>query len=308
MNISDIEAFVALAETGSVNRAALRLNLTQPAVTRRIQSFEAAMGGVPLLDRRTKPPILTPEGRRVLEGCRHVVRAVAELKLDAGGGPPAGEIRIGVAHGLAEMVLTAPIDAMRRRFSGVRPRVTSHWTTWLVKQVRNGALDCAIGLVTPDHSMASGVYSTAIGVEQVVVVASPEVIPPSTKANLGGHVGLRDLAGSEWILNPAGCGYRDAIQRRFDLANLPLRIAAEVFGHDLQISLVARGAGLGLVPRRQIENSPYRRQLRILRLTDFDLPVTITLLHGGFLGRFSHVIEHFQTQIGNALQHDAGHT
>jgi DNA-binding transcriptional LysR family regulator len=52
MNIPDIEAFVALAETGSVNRTALRLNLTQPAVTRRIQSFEAAMDGAVLLDRR----------------------------------------------------------------------------------------------------------------------------------------------------------------------------------------------------------------------------------------------------------------
>jgi DNA-binding transcriptional LysR family regulator len=301
MNIPDIEAFVALAETGSVNRAALRLNLTQPAVTRRIQNFEAAMGGAVLLDRRAKPPIVTPEGRRVLEGCRHVLRAMAELKLDAAGGPLAGEIRIGVAHGLAEMVLTGPIDAMRRRFSGVRPRVTTHWTSWLVEQVRNGALDCAIGLLNPDHSMPTGVHSTAIGVERVVVVASSDVIVPSAKR----HFGLRDFAGSDWILNPPGCGYRDAIQRRFDLANLPLRIAAEVFGHDLQISLVARGVGLGLVPRRQIENSPYRRQLRILNLTDFDLQVTIALLHSGFLGRFAPVIEHFQSQIGDALQYDA---
>ena len=301
MNIPDIEAFVALAETGSVNRAAFRLNLTQPAVTRRIQSFEAAMGGAVLLDRRAKPPILTPEGRRVLEGCRHVLRAMAELKLDTAGGPLAGEIRIGVAHGLAEMVLTGPIDSMRRRFSGVCPRVTSQWTTWLVEQVRNGALDCAIGLVDPDRSMPSGVHSTAIGVEHVVVVASSDVVMPSAR----GPLALRDFAGSAWILNPPGCGYRDAIQRRFDLANLPLRIAAEVFGHHLQISLVARGAGLGLVPRRQIENSRYRRKLRILKLTDFDLQVTIALLHNGFLGRFAPVIEHFQSQIGDALQHNA---
>jgi len=40
MNLQDIEAFVAVAETGSVNRAAARLNLTQPATTRRIQNFE----------------------------------------------------------------------------------------------------------------------------------------------------------------------------------------------------------------------------------------------------------------------------
>jgi DNA-binding transcriptional LysR family regulator len=52
MNLQDIEAFVAVAETGSVNRAAIRLNLTQPATTRRIQNFEAAIGDTPLFNRQ----------------------------------------------------------------------------------------------------------------------------------------------------------------------------------------------------------------------------------------------------------------
>jgi DNA-binding transcriptional LysR family regulator len=301
MNIPDIEAFVALAETGSVNRAALRLNLTQPAVTRRIQSFEAAMDGAVLLDRRAKPPVLTPDGRRMLESCRQVLKAIAELRLSASGGPLSGEFRLGVAHGLAEMVLAGPIDALRRRFPSIRPRVASHWTSWLIEQVRNGALDCAVGLVNNDRAVPSGVHSTAIGVERVVVVAASDITLPSAKR----HFSLRDLAGSEWILNPQGCGYRDAIQRAFDLANAPLRIVAEVFGHNLQLSLVSRGAGLSLVPRRQIDNSPYRHQLRVLKLNDFDLQVTIAMLHSGSLGRLAPLIEYFQSQVSAALQNDA---
>ena len=45
MNIPDRRAFVAMAEAGSVDHAARRLNLTQPAVARRLQNFEAALGG-----------------------------------------------------------------------------------------------------------------------------------------------------------------------------------------------------------------------------------------------------------------------
>ena len=71
MNLKDIAAFVAVADTGSINRAALRLNLTQPATTRRVQNFEAAMSAE-LLDRRAKPAVLTPIGRQVLEYCRLV--------------------------------------------------------------------------------------------------------------------------------------------------------------------------------------------------------------------------------------------
>ena len=47
MNLQDIEAFVAVAKSGSVNRAAAQLKLTQPATTRRIQNFKAAIGGAP---------------------------------------------------------------------------------------------------------------------------------------------------------------------------------------------------------------------------------------------------------------------
>ncbi|WP_164212842.1 helix-turn-helix domain-containing protein, partial [Stenotrophomonas maltophilia] len=72
MNLQDIEAFVAVAEAGSVNRAAIRLNLTQPATTRRIQNFEAAIGDAPLFNRAVKPAALTSLGTHVLEHCRRV--------------------------------------------------------------------------------------------------------------------------------------------------------------------------------------------------------------------------------------------
>lgn len=78
--LPDIKVFIAFAETGSINRAALRLGLTQPATTRRIQNFEALMAGTSLLDRRVKPAILTPAGRRVLAHCQRVLKAVAELE------------------------------------------------------------------------------------------------------------------------------------------------------------------------------------------------------------------------------------
>jgi DNA-binding transcriptional LysR family regulator len=79
MNLQDIEAFVAVAETGSVNRAAARLNLTQPATTRRIQHFEAAIGDAPLFNRTLKPAALTALGGHVLEHCRRVLRVAPLL-------------------------------------------------------------------------------------------------------------------------------------------------------------------------------------------------------------------------------------
>src|SRR5258708_22905705 len=96
MNLQDVEAFVAVAETGSVNRAAARLNLTQPATTRRIQNFEAAIGGAPLFDRSVKPAVLTALGRHVLEQCRRVLVPVAQLEASrTRAAHPAGHLKMG---------------------------------------------------------------------------------------------------------------------------------------------------------------------------------------------------------------------
>jgi DNA-binding transcriptional LysR family regulator len=288
MNLQDIEAFVAVAETGSVNRAAVRLNLTQPATTRRIQHFEAAIGDAPLFNRALKPAALTALGGHVLEHCRRVLAAVAELETCATKAvDPGGNLKAGIAHGLGEIVLTTPLDVLRRTFPRIKLQVSSNWTTNLIELVRNGALDCAVGLLTEAHTIPQGLACIALGAEQVVVVA-PSSWP---KKRDGKPWRLRELAGEGWFLNPPGCGCRAALIKEFDRQRLPIRIAAEVFGEDLQLSLLAHSGGLGLVPRRQFENSPHRRKLHILNVADFSLPATVTLIRNAGPGRFDHAME-----------------
>jgi DNA-binding transcriptional LysR family regulator len=295
MNLSDLSAFVALAETGSTNRASLRLGLTQPATTRRIQNFEASMAGTVLLDRRVKPPILTPVGRQVLAHCQRVLRAVAELKACAASGTePAGELRIGISPGLAETVLSAPLDDLRSRFPGVQLRVTSEWTTPLIRKVADCKLDCAIALVTDHHTLPSAVTVSLIGVEELAVVAPRDFKISKNNAHA---IRFNDLQPVGWIVNPVGCGYREALLRAFDRSNGSCRIVAEVLGYDLHLSLVARGAGLGLVPRRLIDESPLRRKLRVVKVSDFNPEVRILMLRAASLANLSMAVDYLMELI-----------
>ncbi|CAN5230528.1 LysR family transcriptional regulator [soil metagenome] len=288
MNIHDIEAFVAVADTGSVNRAALRLNLTQPATTRRIQNFELAMGEATLFDRSVKPALLTALGVHVLEQSRRVLAAVAELEAcGASAGDPAGILKVGVAHGLGEMVLTSPLDALRQTFARIRLQVSSNWSARLTDEVRAGALDCAIGLLTEVHSVPPSLTRIPLGSERVVIVSAAKA---STKRD-GTPWRLRDLAATGWYLNPPGCGCRTALIKAFERCQLSVDIAAEVFGEELQLSLLAKSGGLGLVPQRQFEHSPHRRDLRILDVMDFSLPATITLIRSAVPGRLDPAID-----------------
>ncbi len=99
MQFPDLQAFIAVQETGSVSKAAEFLHLTQPAITRRIQSLENALG-TPLFDRVGKTLALSPAGTVFLDHARHLLtaredarRAIADL-----GTTVAGPLRLVTSH------------------------------------------------------------------------------------------------------------------------------------------------------------------------------------------------------------------
>lgn len=297
-NLNEIEAFVAVAEAGSVSRAAIRLNLTQPATTRRIQNFESAIGGTPLFDRTVKPAVLTAFGSHVLEYSRRVLIAVAELEVCGDtAGEPAGVLKTGVAHGLGEIVLTYPFNLLRRTFTRIKLQISSNWSGKLIEDVKTGSLDCAIGLLVDNHVVPPGLQQITLGSERIVIVTTAK----ETMRGDGSPWRLRDLADKNWFLNPAGCGCRAALLKTFDRLQLPLHIAAEVFGEDLQLSFLAHSGGLGLVPQRQFEDSPYRQHLRVLDVSDFDLPASVALIRNATPGRFTKVVDLLVAELQSRL-------
>src|SRR4051812_4877789 len=119
MDITDARTFIAVVEAGSVSGAARELHLTQPAVSRRLQRLEQAVGAL-LIDRRKRPFALTDIGQAAVEHCRRLVATRDELKsLAQSGTVTTRECRIGVAHALTELALAEPLDEMRRSFPAV---------------------------------------------------------------------------------------------------------------------------------------------------------------------------------------------
>ncbi|MBX2800839.1 MAG: LysR family transcriptional regulator [Myxococcales bacterium] len=79
MSLEQLETVVAVAEEGGVSRAARRLCLTQPPVTRRLRALEDELGAV-LFERTARGMVLTRVGARFLEHARGVLRAVEHAK------------------------------------------------------------------------------------------------------------------------------------------------------------------------------------------------------------------------------------
>jgi len=270
MDLDEIRAFVAVADSGSVNAAARRLHLAQPTVTRQIQRLERSLGGA-LLDRRTKPLTLTAAGRVVLEHCRQVLRAVDHLEAAVADGP-AGELRVGVSQTLSEIALAGPVDRIRRASARVALSITTGWSHELVDGVRSGRLDAAFVLLPDGTGPPAGLRAERLGTEGLVIVAPRRAPGPALR-----EVGA--LAREPWVLNPAGCGFRAALQRAFDAIHESPRVAVEVYGTELHLSLVARGVGLGVVPARALARSRWRPRVRVVRVREATLSMGVWLVH-----------------------------
>ena|SRR5438093_5791619 len=87
MELDDVRAFVSVAGCRSVSQAARDLNITQSAVTRRLQRLETSLGAA-LFDRRTRPVRLTTAGEAALGSCRRLINDIREVQAAVGKAMP----------------------------------------------------------------------------------------------------------------------------------------------------------------------------------------------------------------------------
>lgn len=279
MNIRDLQAFVAVVENGSMVRAAEKLFLTQPGLTRRVQNLETVLGAE-LLDRQSKPLKPTAAGMEVYGLARTVLRAVDDLTAVASpDNESKGEMRIGVPPFLSEMALERPVDLLRSAFPKLTLRVTAGWSPGLLQNVESGAIDVAVVLMPAGIPLPGTLTATLLGHKRTIIIA------PRSFGLTDGPTTLAELSRHPWVLNQDGCGMRSVLSRAMSAAGLPFNVAVEAFGSELQLSLVARGMGIGLAVAEMLEDGAHHESLQRVDATDFLSELSIWLVHGTLPGR-----------------------
>ncbi|MGY2202058.1 LysR family transcriptional regulator [Pseudomonas gingeri] len=294
MKIDDINAFVAVIRCQTISQAADSLQLTQPAITRRVQNFEEALG-VELLDRNTKPLKPTSMGLRVYGQCLEVLRTIDALsELVANDGAPSGALRIGVPQTIGDVVLLDALSHLKNRYPQLQTSVATGWGSHLLGKVENGELDVVAALFPAGKVFPEGVIGRSLGSMNLVVVAAKgEVTRRAYK--------LADLYQRGWVLNPDGCGFRAGLQRALSAQGLSLQINLETFGTELQLGLIANGLGYGLVPSPLLENSSHRDKLEIVPVTDFKPVIDLWLIHPRFLGNLQEPVSVFGEMVAQRV-------
>lgn len=294
MNIPDLEAFVAVVETGSIVAASARLNLTQPGVTRRVQNLEERLGAA-LLDRQSKPLKPTSAGREAYEQGRRVLRSLEDLKAAvAPGGEVRGEFRLGVMPYLSDTALLRPLDRLRGAFPDLSLRVTSGWSLRLVEQVTRSEVDAAAVCLPDGVAPPEDLVAEAIGTQPVLLVASPALGVPRLAS-------LAELSRFPWIMNESGCGFRTYLRQCFEAERLPFQVAIEALSADLRMSLVARGLGIGVLTPSAFADGKWSSQVERIEIEGFRPMVRVWMLHRPPAGRLTQPIATFRDGLAEAL-------
>jgi DNA-binding transcriptional LysR family regulator len=292
MNIDDVRAFVAVVDNGSVGKAALRLHVTQPAITRRVQRLEETLGLV-LLDRDSKPAKPSRAGESIYQRCLAVLRATDELAQSVTTTLPAMPLRVGLSYAISECVFATALEAVREHQPDLKLQLTAGASPELQDCVSNGTLDAAVVLSKSGYS-PHGPHVSAIGEERVAVVAAKSLgLPLKAK--------MSDLVGHSWIINPNGCGFRSQLERALAEVGSPLNVIAETWGNSLQLAMVARGDGLALVPERMVHTSPYRDRLQIIQVRGFEPKVAVSMIRGAVPSAFSGALDIMTAAVKSVL-------
>ncbi|HEF4770323.1 LysR family transcriptional regulator [Burkholderia multivorans] len=294
MKISDIDAFAAVVRCQTLSQAAAELGMTQPAITRRVQNLEEALG-VTLLDRNTKPPRPTDIGRQVFDQCRAILREVDALReLTAARRPPAGAFRIGITQGLGERMLPELIARLASRWPALATQVTTAWGGVLVDRIARRELDAALVFLAREMVLPPAVEGERLLATRLVAIGRKGDWPRRSYR-------LADCHARGWVLNPDGCGFRAGLRRALDAQGLPMPVALDAYGRDLQLQSVANGIGIGLMPLPLVECSPLRDALEIVPLADFKPQIDLWLLRRQDAARFAAPLDAIAAQARDAF-------
>ena len=244
-----VEAFVAIAESGSFTRAAARLHVTQAALTRRIQRLEAFLG-VALHERTTRSVVLTRLGADFLPQARRLLGELrgALVEIRESGNALRGDVTVACVPTVGVHYLPDVI----RRYSALHPRnrirILDHSSSGVASAVLSREAEFGINMQSAGHP---DLVSTALATDRLVLVCRADH-PLSGKRRLG----WKDLEGEALILPGARSGNRPFLDVALEQHGIALHGFYEVQRSSTAVGLVSRGVGVAVVPELAVRGPP----------------------------------------------------
>lgn len=246
---NDLEAFLAVKETGSFHLAAERLNLSQSAVTRRVQKLETALDTV-LFERTTREVRPTLAAKRLQTRAEAILEAAQETSLAMRDESIAFEyqrnlvITVAVIPTIISSLMTPAIMKFREQGQKARIRFLDHTANTVAETVAKGDADFGIGSIT---EIEQSTQFEHLFDDQIVLVHRRD--HPIFRLS---RLDWLDLESENLIVPTRGTGNRLLIDEAMARSSLPLQWSYEVRRSATALDLVFAGIGVALLPKSAV--------------------------------------------------------
>jgi DNA-binding transcriptional LysR family regulator len=265
MELSQLEAVVAIAEEGGFNKGAAKLHIAQSAVSRRIALLEDELNEK-LFSRTTKRVCLTFAGETVLRYARKISQELRDLSMETSNFSQLkkGRLRIGAGMTACLYVLPPVLERFKSLYPQIDLEVLSETTETLISFLRNHILD--VGVLTlpvqfPDLDVIP------LPREELVVVVSTKHPTLSKRKTLL----ARELADQPMVLFAKSAATRKVLDAFFIECGVAPRICMEAEHVALIKPLVGINLGITILPLPAVVEEARRNQLHYLRIRDHAL-------------------------------------
>jgi LysR family nitrogen assimilation transcriptional regulator len=254
MELRSLHYFLQIADEGSITRAADKLGVAQPALTRRIKQLESELGAQ-LLIRLPRGVRLTSSGRDFLEHARKVILAVGHAKDHVRGntravqGRVVGRVVIGTSPTLAPLLLPGCVARARQQCPGVSLKLVEGFSPQLLDSLFSGKLDLAV-MTNPPRSPALAL--TPLISEPLLVIS-----PPQARGTRPAY-SLAELSRTPLILTG---GIRALVEEQLAAFGTALKIEAEVDSVEAIRRLLLSGVGATIMPVSAFHDEIVARRL-----------------------------------------------
>ena len=246
MDTQSLQAFLAVAESGSFSRAAEQLHLTQPAVSKRIAALESQIDAR-LFDRIGRRVGLTEAGRVLLPRARQILvmvddsrRALSNLE-----GSVAGSLTLATSHHIG----LHRLPPLLRRYTREHPevRLDLHFldSEEAYQGVLDGALEMAVVTLAPHPDPQ--LLAVPVWIDRLCFVCAPD--HPLARR---GPLALAELCAFDAVLPGPLTFTRGLIESRFAAAGLRLPVALSTNYLETLKMMTAIGLGWSLLPERLV--------------------------------------------------------
>jgi DNA-binding transcriptional LysR family regulator len=267
MELRHLRYFVAVAEEQNVTRAASRLHVSQPPLTRQIRDLEEELG-VALFERTGKSIRLTEAGQVFLTEARAALRRVddAVKTVRAAAAMEQEELHVGYAPTPTIDVLAGILRAFQKIAPRVRVLLHDHSSPEMLAGLREGRLHAAF-MMQPTRQAARGVDFAALRTLPIVVAVPPEHPFARRRA-----VSLKEALAEPLVAysRQQYPDYHEFLARHVGLKPKRVRFAEECDGGSSLITAVASGRGLAITTEALA--SAAGRRLRFVPITPTPAP------------------------------------